>query len=137
MDAFATLINSLLDTTKLMVHFIWFTDLRGSNSFDLVFDTQFMSTTYLAGLNHGQFFDLFVVYGVSGSCLSLLIALMLLQKDKHTKNLTRIALPMVIFNINEVLIFGLPIMFNRILWIPFVLVPMVNFSLASLILENR
>lgn len=141
LDAFASLINDLSDTTKnisrtLIVHFIWLTGLHGSNSFDLIFDTQFMSNIYLAGLNHRQFFDLFVVYGGSGSCLSLLIALLLLQTDKHTKNLTRIALPMVIFNINEVLIFGLPIMFNRILSIPFLLVPMINFGLASLILNS-
>ena len=77
-----------------------------------------------------------MVYGGSSSCLSLLTALLLLQKDKHTKNLTRLALPMVIFNINEVLTFGLLIMLNRILWIPFLPVPMVNFGLASLMLDH-
>ena len=43
---------------------------------------------------------------------------------------------MVIFNINEVLTFGLLIMLNRILWIPFLPVPMVNFGLASLMLDH-
>ena len=140
-DALTGLVDSVSDTTKnmsrtLTLHLMWLTGLHGSNSFDLIFNTEFMSNTYLAGLSHEQFFNLFVVYGGSGSCLSLIIALILLQKDKHTKNLTRIALPMVIFNINEVLIFGLPIMFNRILCIPFVLVPLVNFSLASVILQH-
>ena len=140
-DALTGLVDSVSDTTKnmsrtLALHLMWLTGLHGSNSFDLIFNTEFMSNTYLAGLSHEQFFNLFVVYGGSGSCLSLIIALILLQKDKHTKNLTRIALPMVIFNINEVLIFGLPIMFNRILCIPFVLVPLVNFSLASVILQH-
>ena len=140
-DALTGVVDSVSDTTKnmsrtLALHLMWLTGLHGSNSFDLIFNTEFMSNTYLAGLSHEQFFNLFVVYGGSGSCLSLIIALILLQKDKHTKNLTRIALPMVIFNINEVLIFGLPIMFNRILCIPFVLVPLVNFSLASVILQH-
>ena len=140
-DALTGLVDSVSDTTKnmsrtLALHLMWLTGLHGSNSFDLIFNTEFMSNNYLAGLSHEQFFNLFVVYGGSGSCLSLIIALILLQKDKHTKNLTRIALPMVIFNINEVLIFGLPIMFNRILCIPFVLVPLVNFSLASVILQH-
>ena len=139
-DVMTASLDGVSDTTKnlsrtLVLHLMWLTGLHGSNSFDLIFNTQFMSHTYLAGLSHAQFFDLFVVYGGSGSCLSLVIALLLLQKDKHTKNLTRVALPMVIFNINEVLIFGLPIMFNRVLWVPFVLVPMVNFGLASLILQ--
>jgi EAL domain-containing protein (putative c-di-GMP-specific phosphodiesterase class I)/cellobiose-specific phosphotransferase system component IIC len=140
-DALTALVDDVSETTKnlsrtLTLHLMWLTGLHGSNSFDLIFNTEFMSNIYLAGLSHEQFFNLFVVYGGSGSCLSLIIALMLLEKDKHTKNLTRIALPMVIFNINEVLIYGLPIMFNRILWIPFVLVPLVNFGLAGLILEQ-
>ena len=140
-DIIAGLVDSVSDTSKnvsrtLAVHFIWLTGLHGSNTFDLIFNTQFLSNIYLAGLSHEQFFNLFVVYGGSGSCLSLIIALLILQKDKQTLNLTRIALPMVIFNINEVLIFGLPIMFNRVLWIPFVLVPLVNYSIASLVLEQ-
>lgn len=141
-DVMTMSLDGVSDTTKnmtrtIVLHLMWLTGLHGSNSFDLIFNTQFMSNTYLAGLSHAQFFDLFVVYGGSGSCLSLIIALLLLQKDKHTKNLTSVALPMVIFNINEVLIFGLPIMFNRVLWIPFVLVPLVNFGLASLILQHN
>ena len=140
-DAIAVLIDGVSQTSKnisrtLVLHLMWLTGLHGPNTFDLIFDTQFLSNDYLAGLSHEQFFNIFVVYGGSGSCLSLLIALVLLQKDKHTKNLTRTALPMVLFNINEVLIFGLPIMFNRVLWIPFVMVPLINFSVASLVLTH-
>lgn len=119
----------------LSIHLLWLTGLHGPNYYDFVFGSPFLTNTYISGISHEQFFNLFVILGGSGSCLSLLIALFFLQRDPQTKHLTRIALPMVIFNINEVLIFGLPIIFNRILWLPFILVPLINFCLGTMALN--
>jgi len=126
-------LNNVVRT--LSIHLLWLTGLHGPNYYDFIFGSQFLTNTYISGLTHEQFFNIFVIYGGSGSGLSLLIALFFLQRDEQTKKLARMALPMVIFNINEVLIFGLPIIFNRILWLPFILVPSINFALATVALD--
>ncbi|WP_442788926.1 EAL domain-containing protein [Grimontia sp. NTOU-MAR1] len=52
------------------------------------------------------------------------------SREKRHIALALSALPLVMFNINELLLFGLPIIFNPTLILPFVLVPMVSFVLV-------
>tara|TARA_B100000768_G_C11226975_1_gene353255 strand:- start:374 stop:565 length:192 start_codon:yes stop_codon:yes gene_type:complete len=42
-------------TRILAIHFLWLTGLHGAQSFSLMFDSQFLSNPYLAGLTHEQF----------------------------------------------------------------------------------
>ena len=58
------------------------------------------------------------------------VSLLLFSKSPSTKHLSRItALPML-FNVNEPLVFGLPIVFNPYLFLPFLLAPIL-FTLTS------
>ncbi|WP_456297731.1 EAL domain-containing protein [Enterovibrio coralii] len=73
------------------------------------------------------FYDAFLAIGGSGSTMSLLLCILIFSKDKRHITLALSALPLVMFNINELLLFGLPIIFNPTLIAPFVLVPMISF----------
>ena len=73
------------------------------------------------------FYDAFLSMGGSGNTISLLLCILLFSKERRHITLALSALPLVIFNINELLLFGLPIIFNPTLIIPFVLVPLVSF----------
>lgn len=68
----------------------------------------------------GQFKEMFLQIGGSGSTLSLVI-LMMLSRRKEVKTLGFLALPSSLFNINEPVIFGLPIVLNPIMFIPWML----------------
>ncbi|MBQ1614563.1 MAG: PTS sugar transporter subunit IIC, partial [Selenomonas sp.] len=57
--------------------------------------------------------------------MGLLIASWLSAKSSQMKSITKLATVPGIFNINEPVIFGLPIVFNPFLLIPFVLVPLL------------
>ncbi|KLV00331.1 diguanylate phosphodiesterase [Photobacterium aphoticum] len=76
------------------------------------------------------FYDAFMSMGGSGNSISLLLCILLFSKERNHIMLAMAALPMVMFNINEVLLFGLPIIFNPVLIVPFVLVPLVSFVIA-------
>lgn len=76
------------------------------------------------------FYDVFLAIGGSGSTLSLVVCILLFSKEKRHIIFALSALPLVIFNINELLLFGLPIIFNPILIIPFVLVPLISFVIV-------
>lgn len=76
------------------------------------------------------FYDAFLAIGGSGNMLSLLLCILIFSKDKCHITLAFAAIPLVMFNINELLLFGLPVIFNPALIIPFVLVPLVSFLLV-------
>lgn len=77
-----------------------------------------------------QFQDLFATFGGCGSTLSLLIAMLFFCKSKRVLELGKLSLVAGIFNINEPIVFGLPIVLNPVIAIPFILVPMMNIILT-------
>ena len=70
-----------------------------------------------------QIVNTFGLIGGSGCTLCLLIATFLFSKNKTSKTIASLALGPGIFNINEQVIYGYPIVYNLPLMIPFVLVP--------------
>lgn len=71
-----------------------------------------------------QFFDM-IFMGGAGATLSLLLAIVIFAKSKHIKSVGAIGIVPGIFNINEPVLFGLPVILNPIMLIPFNIVPMV------------
>lgn len=71
------------------------------------------------------FFQWFIWIGGSGATIGLIIAALCIGRAKYTKSITRACLVPCIFNINEPIIFGFPIMLNPVFLIPFVLAPIV------------
>lgn len=73
-----------------------------------------------------SFISNLVFMGGSGVTLGLAILLFLFSKSKQNKMLGKLVFSPGIFNINEPLIFGLPIVLNFKLVIPFILAPVVT-----------
>ncbi|MBI2252854.1 MAG: PTS sugar transporter subunit IIC [Armatimonadetes bacterium] len=69
------------------------------------------------------FFNIIFVGG-AGSTLSLCI-LMLNSTSKKLSNLAKISLLPSLANLNEILIFGIPIVLNPIFFIPFLIIPLI------------
>ena len=65
--------------------------------------------------------------GITGG---LLIAILLFSKRDDYKAIAKLAIPCGIFNINEPVTFGLPIVMNPILGIPFMLSPVVSVAVG-------
>lgn len=63
--------------------------------------------------------------GGSGNTLPLVI-LGLKSKSKQVKAMSRASIGPALFNINEPMIFGYPIMYNPVMLIPFILAPLVS-----------
>ena len=64
------------------------------------------------------FLGAFVFIGGSGATLSLAIALLLFAKTRTNRVLALSSLPIACFNVNELLLFGLPIIYNPRLIVP-------------------
>jgi cellobiose PTS system EIIC component len=99
---------------------------------------QNMQDNMLAYANHQEiphiinmaFKDTFAVMGGSGNTISLLIAIFIFSRRKDYRDISKMSLTPSIFNISEPIIFGLPIVFNPMLIIPFVLAPIFSLSVA-------
>lgn len=79
----------------------------------------------------GSFLDAFVYLGGSGATLGLLIAMFIAGRKRH-KQLLALGTPPGIFQINEPVLFGLPIVLNPIWLIPFILAPIITTIISYL-----
>ena len=71
-----------------------------------------------------SFYNLYINIGGNGATLCLLIALFIYRKNEY-KRFLKLAIIPSLFNINEIVVYGLPIVGNVLLIIPFILVPTV------------
>lgn len=120
---------------------LWWTGIHGASVLYPVTETTLLvaiqenAAAFAAGgeLPHivtKPFLDAFSFMGGGGQTIGLLIALWVAAKRSDHKAITRLSTPGAIFNINEPMIFGLPIMFNPILLVPFILTPIVSVIIA-------
>lgn len=79
------------------------------------------------------FMTAFVHLGGAGATIGLIIALLLVaRRVKTLRTVTELSAPASIFNINEPMIFGFPIVLNPILFIPYVFGPVILCVIAYL-----
>ncbi len=118
------------------VHLLWFVGIHGSNVvlgitkpilMDLGAHNMELANAGATEGYHvmaGAFFDAFVYLGGAGVCIGLMLAMVI--AGRRRKELIALGLPPACFNINEPVIFGLPICFNPIFFFPFLLAPIVT-----------
>ncbi|VBB05159.1 phosphotransferase system eiic [Lucifera butyrica] len=119
-----------------LVHILWFFGLHGTNILGPILNAVYLPAINdnIAAFQAGQpiphivtmpFFDAFVWMGGAGTTISLIIALFIAGKRKNNRSIAKLAAAPAVFNINEPMMFGLPIVLNPIYLIPFVLSPVV------------
>ncbi len=75
-------------------------------------------------------FDAYAWFGGSGGTIILILAILLFSKRKDYLAVGKLSVGPGIFNINEPIMFGLPIVLNPIMFIPFLLAPVVSVSIG-------
>lgn len=115
-------LSALLYT--VLVHVLWILGFHGSHMMETVAIDNFSAV----GENiifSKSFFDTFVVMGGCGTTICALIGIFLVARKTRMRNIGKLALPTIIFNSNDILNFGIPIILNPVLAIPFVCVPIM------------
>lgn len=124
----------------LVIHILWFVGLHGTNIVLAIVNSITLSNLAVnqAALQAGEiapkifaggFFDSYAFMGGVGTTLGLAIA-MIRSKNAHIKSIGKISIVPAFFNINEPIMFGMPIVMNPILIIPFIFVPILNSTIA-------
>lgn len=113
--------------------FIWWaTGIHGTNLVIAFFGEDYLKQTLIGNIDANIFINNFVIYGGDGSTLALIFAIIFFIKDKFIRKIAFISLTFSIFNINEIILFALPIILNIRLLLPFILAPISNFFIAYL-----
>ncbi|MFC0276996.1 PTS cellobiose transporter subunit IIC [Enterococcus devriesei] len=128
------------------VQFLWFFGLHGqiivNSVMDPIWNTLMLDNleAYKAGnpLPHiitKPFMETFTVgLGGSGMTLAVVLLMAFVLKKKQYRDVGRLALAPGIFNVNEPAIFGLPIVLNATIMIPWIIAPLVVTTLNYLVM---
>nr|MCR4955606.1 EAL domain-containing protein [Lachnospiraceae bacterium] len=108
---------------------LWMLGIHGSDVLESVAKQAFVPLDAVTGneILTRPFLNNFVLLGGSGASICLLFALLLFAKHKHSKGLAKMAILPSLFNINEIFVYGLPIIYNPFMLIPFLAVPIICF----------
>lgn len=115
----------------------WFVGVHGANTVNPVISPIWLQNTdanrlafqageSLPNIITNEFMMNFVWIGGGGATIGLVIALFLFSRSKKNKALGRLTIAPGLFNINEPALFGLPIVLNFKLLIPFILAPIAT-----------
>lgn len=126
----------------LVCTFFWFFGINGPAVANSVFGpiTKILTIENMEAFEAGKalpniftdpFSNFFTGFGGGGSTLSLVIVMLLFCQSKRIKQLGKLSIVPGIFGINEPIIFGLPIVLNPVLIVPFVGVPTINLILST------
>ena len=136
-NIFGTLIAILLNSM------FWFVGIHGGNVVNSILNPIWLMNSdanrllfqadkmaELPNIITMQFIDNYVFMGGGGATLGLVIVIAIIARRKNSSKISKTMAPLTltpgIFNINEPAMFGLPIVMNVSLLIPFILAPMAN-----------
>ena len=130
---FSWLVNVGLSYPGIMIgsfleHLLWCFGLHGSAIIIFpFFEPLYLTTTFpgTEAIVTWPFYENGVWIGGSGATLPAVVYMLLFAKSKLCKDVGRIAIGPGIFNINEPVTFGLPVVLNPVLMIPYILSPLV------------
>ena len=83
-------------------------------------------------INAGPFYNVFGNIGGFAATLGMVIMMLFVSKSSRLKSVSRIAIGPQLFNINEPVTYGMPLVMNPYLSIPILLVPSINIIIAYL-----
>jgi cellobiose PTS system EIIC component len=115
----------------LLVTLLWSVGINGDNTMDAIVAPIFLSylSDNVTAMTQGQslpyvtaygFFTVFVNVGGTGATLGLALV-MAFSKEPGYREVSRLSLPTQIFQINEPIFFGMPIVLNPIFMMPYIL----------------
>lgn len=112
---------------QFLVWFFWWFGIHGHNVTAAIANSVYMPAQLANQTGEASyiFSNGFFEAGLM-QVMGLVIAILIFSKKEDLKAVTKVGAPAMIFNIQEPLAFGLPIVLNPMLMIPYILAPLAN-----------
>lgn len=123
---------------EVILNTLWFFGIHGGDVMEEVTQNLFYYPSNIEGgivvsdIFNGSFLNLFVAMGGCGTVWCLLLAILFFSHRRNNRKLAVSATIPCLFNVSEVIILGLPVVFNPIFFIPFILTPIVMVLTSSI-----
>ena len=115
----------------LVLNLLWFFGIHGGNAMESVARSVFVPANEDPTMIVSKtFLDNFALIGGCGATICMLVALLVASRTRNNRRLAYSATATAVFNINEPLVYGFPIVLNPVVFIPFLLVPVVSLVIA-------
>ena len=114
-DISQSTIAELTFERMLFINGLWFLGIHGDNTFNMLFDANYLMQPIIGNLPTITFYDTFVLIGGTGCFAGLIIAALFLKSGSHEKNIAKLSMPFTVFNFCEIILFALPIFLNFLL----------------------
>lgn len=115
----------------VVLNLLWVFGIHGGDALEHVAQTYLVPKDSVAGaVISKSFLDSYAMIGGCGTSICLLLALLLFSRERENRQLSCSAASAVIFNINEILVYGLPVVLNPVLFLPFILAPVISFLIS-------
>lgn len=95
-----------------VVHVLWTLGIHGTYVYSTVMSVHDLNQTVSGNFTLGSLLNTFVLFGGAGGTLSMMLAMLLRRHAERDNLIPKISMPLQFFNINELLIFGYPIVFS-------------------------
>ncbi|HIZ70450.1 MAG TPA: PTS sugar transporter subunit IIC [Candidatus Atopostipes pullistercoris] len=132
--------------TALFVQLFWFFGIHGPNVLAPILEgvfgvaqlenvNLFQTGGMQAVMDEGYLwvrgsFDAYAWYGGSGGTLVLVLAILLFSKREDYLTVAKLSVGPGIFNINEPILFGMPVVLNAMMFVPFLLTPVISVGIG-------
>lgn len=125
----------------ISLHLLWFLGIHGSHVFYEINEV-FLENLVIKNMEAAAagkapveiinkvFMNITSDIGGAGATLALVIAIFLVSRNRNTRRTAKVGLVPSLFNINEIILFGIPIVYNPVFMVPFLLVPFINMCIA-------
>ena len=130
------------------IQILWFFGLHGqiivNSVLDPIWNTlslenyeAFVAGTDIPNVITKQFIETFTVgMGGTGMTLAVIVGIFIFCKSRQMREVAKLAAPSGVFNVNEPIIFGLPIVMNPTILIPWVIAPMLVVAVSYFAMET-
>ncbi|MDR2491990.1 MAG: EAL domain-containing protein [Coriobacteriales bacterium] len=119
--------------TVFLSQLLWFFGVHGTDTVISTFPSLAAGAGALPGetlFASKEFYLSFINLGGCGATLGLLAALLIVGSRQHGRRIAKASVFPSLLNVNETLLYGLPLVFNPFVLVPFVGVPLLNAALC-------
>ena len=131
----------------LVIMLFWLVGIHGNNMLSAVKEALFtpLALENVEAFNKGEtpkniinmyFLQMFGEFGGSGVTIGLVIAIFIFSKREDNRTIAGISIVPGLFNINETMTFGIPLVLNPILDIPFILAPVATIVIGYILVSS-
>lgn len=112
---------------QFFVWSLWWLGIPGHSITAKIQEAAYMSAQF--GNNTGSVFSIFTMGFFEASVihvLGLIIAILVFSQHEQWRSISKFSLPFMAFNVQEIFIFGLPVILNPVFLLPYIFAPLAN-----------